>query len=161
MRRARAVLVLAALALGARAAASQQIAGLRLQPSGRVDVLASRIRAVQAGVELDARAGRYVRLGVVGAAGESWYAGASGLSARLEAVGRFELDPDFASRWAPYLTAGLGARYDRVGSWRGVMSAAIGVEGPNANGVIPFVEVGWGGGFRVGLGLRKALPGGR
>lgn len=161
MTRTHVVLVVAALALGARPAAAQRVAGLHLQPSGRVDLLASRIRAVQAGLELDTRAGRYVRLGVVGAAGESWYAGASGLSARAEMVGRFELDPDFRSRWAPYFTAGLGARYDRVGSWRGVMSAAIGLEGPNANGVIPFLEVGWGGGFRVGIGLRKALPSGR
>ena len=151
----------AALALGARAAAAQGRGSLALQPSGRVDVLASRIRAVQAGVGLDARAGRYVRLGLVGAAGESWYAGRSGLSARIEAVGRFVLDPEFATRWAPYITGGIGARYDRVGSWRGVLSAGIGLEGPNANGVVPFVEVGYGGGLRLGIGLRRALTGSR
>jgi hypothetical protein len=113
-----------------------------LQPAARVDAFVARITAVQAGIEGDLVAGRYVRLGLVGGVGGSWRDGESGVSARTEVVGRFIVDPDFTTRWAPYAGAGLGARYDRIDDWRGVLIALIGLEGPGWNGVVPFVEAG-------------------
>jgi len=116
----------------------------------------SSITAVQAGVELSAAASHNLRLAIVGAAGGSWAHGASGLSARADLVGRFLLDPDFQMHWAPYAGGGVGARYDRIGDWRGVLIAVIGIEGPDWNGVVPFIEAGVGGGARFGIGLRAA-----
>jgi hypothetical protein len=133
----------------------------RFQPSGRVDVLASRITAVQAGLGLDAIGGRYLRLGLVGGLGGSWDRSTSGLSARVDAVGRYVLDPDRTARWTPYIGGGVGARYDRIADWRAVLILALGVEGPDWNGVVPFIEAGYGGGTRVGLGLRATRPQGR
>ncbi|MBX6333471.1 MAG: hypothetical protein IRY91_16605 [Gemmatimonadaceae bacterium] len=133
----------------------------RLQPSGRVDVLASRITAVQAGLGLDAMGGRYLRLGIVGGLGGSWDRSTSGLSARVDAVARYVLDPDRTVRWAPYIGGGVGARYDRIADWRAVLILALGVEGPDWNGVVPFIEAGYGGGTRIGLGLRATRPQGR
>ncbi len=136
--------------------------GPLIQPAGRVDVFASSITAVQVGTELSAVAGRYVRVAAVGGMGGSWNDGSSGLSARAELLGRFMLDPDFASRWAPYAVGGLGARYDRVADgWRATLIFALGLEGPNLNGVVPFFEAGLGGGGRFSVGLRKARPFGR
>jgi hypothetical protein len=127
-----------------------------------VDVFVSSVTAVQAGAELSAVAGRYVRIAAVGGIGESWDSGSSGLSARGELLGRFMLDPDFSSRWAPYAAGGLGARYDRVADgWRATLIFALGVEGPNLNGVVPFFEAGFGGGGRFAVGLRKTRPFGR
>lgn len=146
----------------ARAQARASGAGPLLQPAGRVDVFVSSITAVQAGAELSAAAGRYMRVAAVAGLGGSWNDGSSGLSARAEAIGRFMLDPDFRARWAPYAAGGLGARYDDISSgWRATLVIALGVEGPDWNGVVPFFEAGYGGGARFGLGLRKTRPHGR
>ena len=144
------------------AASAQRANGPLFQPAGRVDVFVSSITAVQAGAELSAVAGHYMRVAAVGGVGGSWDDGSSGLSARAEVIGRFMLDPDFRTRWAPYAAGGLGAHYDHVtAGWRATLIIALGVEGPNWNGVVPFFEAGYGGGARVGMGLRKTRPRGR
>lgn len=148
------------LLVGAAHAEAQEREPL-LQPAGRVDVLASRITAVQMSAELSTAAGRNLRVALVGGVGGSYGHGESGLSARAELVGRFLLDPDFTARWAPYAGGGLGARYDRIADWSGVLSVFLGVEGPDWNGVVPFLEVGYGGGGRVGMGLRRTRRRGR
>jgi hypothetical protein len=153
----------ALLALVAGGAHAQIDRGPLIQPAGRVDVFVSSITAVQGAVELSTPAGRYMRVaaqgGIGGSRGEG---GASGLSARAELLGRFMLDPDFHARWAPYAAGGLGARYDRVADgWRATLVIALGLEGPDWNGVVPFLEAGFGGGARLGLGLRKTRPFGR
>ncbi|HEX6535518.1 MAG TPA: hypothetical protein VF041_13060 [Gemmatimonadaceae bacterium] len=162
MSRARVPLAAALLLAGAVAPARAQFREpARVQPAGRVDVLASHITAIQAGTELSLPAGRALRLSLVGGAGGSWADGRSGLSARAELAGRFLLDPNFSARWAPYVGGGGGARYDHIAGWRAVLVVFVGMEGPNWNGVIPFVEVGYGGGGRIGLGLRKTRGRGR
>jgi hypothetical protein len=136
--------------------------GPLIQPAGRVDVFVSSITAVQGGAELSMLAGRYVRVAAVGGLGGSWDHESSGLSARAELIGRFMLDPEFRARWAPYAAGGLGARYDRIADgWRSTLIFALGLEGPNWNGVVPFLEVGYGGGARFGIGLRKTRLFGR
>lgn len=157
------LLALCALAALAAPRASAQLSrGPLIQPAGRVDVFVSSVTAVHAGVELSAVAGRYMRIAAVGGLGGSWSDGSSGPSARAELVGRFLLDPDFTSRWAPYAAGGVGARYDRVADgWRGTLILALGMEGPNLEGVVPFFEAGFGGGARFSVGLRKARPFGR
>lgn len=152
----------ALVSLGAESASAQVDRGPLLQPAGRVDVFVSSITAIQGAVELSVPAGRYMRLAAVGGLGGSWDEASSGLSARAELTGRFMLDPDFRSRWAPYAAGGLGARYDRVNDgWRATLVIAIGVEGPDLEGVVPFVEAGYGGGARFGIGLRKTRVFGR
>lgn len=151
-------LVLSALlpaALGAARLQGQQ--RVTVQPEGRVDVLAARRTAVQGGVGVNVPAGRSVRLELVGAAGASTIGGDAGFSTRLDGIARYLLDPDFVSRWGAYGGGGLGARYDRGAGWRGVLIALIGLEGPRWGGVVPFVEVGYGGGARVGAGVRRAV----
>lgn len=151
----------ALLLLGGAASAAAQSVETGVQSAGRVDVLASSITAVQAGAELSVPAGRNLRTALVGALGGSTRHGETGLSARAELVGRFLLDPDFTARWAPYAGGGIGARYDRIRNWSGVVSLFVGLEGPNWNGVVPFLEVGYGGGGRFGMGLRKTRGRGR
>lgn len=133
----------------------------RVQTGARVDVLASSITAAQAGLELSAAASTNVRVSLVTAVGESWSHGRIGLSARADLVARFLLDPDFSMRWAPYAGGGLGLRYDKIGDWRGTIIAVLGLEGPNWSGVVPFVEGGFGGGVRLGVGFRTTRRVGR
>ncbi len=168
MRRGSGLLLSIGLSLGAllplvaKPLVAQVDRGPLIQPAARVDVFVSSVTAVQAGAELSAIAGRYMRIAAVGGVGGSRDNGSSGLSARGELLGRFMLDPDFHSRWAPYAAGGLGARYDHVADgWRATLIFAIGLEGPNLNGVVPFFEAGFGGGGRFSVGLRKARPFGR
>lgn len=133
----------------------------RIQTGARLDVLASTITAVQAGIELNTAASTNVRVALTTAAGESWSHGHTGLSARADLVARFLLDPDFSMRWAPYAGGGLGIRYDKIGNWRGTIIAVLGVEGPNWSGVVPFAEGGFGGGVRLGVGFRATRRAGR
>lgn len=133
----------------------------RIQTGARLDVLSSTVTAVQAGVELSMAASSNVRVALTTAVGASWSNGRAGLSARADLVGRFLLDPDFSMRWAPYAGGGLGLRYDRIGDWRGTIIAVLGVEGPNWSGVVPFVEGGFGGGVRLGVGFRATRRAGR
>lgn len=157
-----ATIAAAAMSLAISSSAQGQRAGSLLQPAGRVDVFVSSITAVQAGAELSAMAGRYVRVAAVGGLGGSWNERTSGLSARAEVVGRFVLDPNFVARWAPYAAGGIGARYDHITpGWRATLIVALGVEGPDWNGVVPFFEAGYGGGARFGVGLRKTRQRGR
>jgi hypothetical protein len=142
-------------ALGAARLQGQQ--RVRVQPEGRVDVLAARRTAVHGGIGVNLPAGRSVRLELVSAVGASTVGGNTGFSTRLEGVARYLLDPDFVSRWGAYGGGGLGARYDRGAGWRGVLIALIGLEGPRWGGVVPFVEAGYGGGARVGAGVRMAV----
>ena len=106
-------------------------------------------------------AGTYVRLGVVGAGGRAWTDGEAVASARVDAVARFVVDPLREFRWSPYAAGGLGGMYDDAERWRVVLVGALGVEGPALGAVIPAVEIGFGGGPRVGIVFRRTMPGRR
>jgi hypothetical protein len=144
--------ILAVALLAARDATAQR-AGPR--PLVRADVVLARATAVQGALGLTLPLGNYVRLDGVAGAGVERSAGASGASARGDLVGRFLLDPFRQSRWSGYAGAGLSALRSE-GDWRGYLLAVIGVEGPGAHGVLPALELGLGGGARVGVVLRSA-----
>lgn len=105
--------------------------------------------------------GRYVRLAVIGGAGVTDDRDELNASARGDVVARFVLDPDFGDRWAPYAGGGLTARYERPAAWRGYLNASLGLEGPRVGRLAPFLELGFSGGRRLGIGLRDAAGGRR
>ena len=51
--------------------------------------------------------------------------------------------------------------YDEAEHWRAVLVGSVGVEGPAIGSVLPAIEVGFGGGTRLGVVVRRALPGRR
>jgi len=51
--------------------------------------------------------------------------------------------------------------YDEAERWRAVLVGILGVEGPALGSVVPAIEVGFGGGTRVGVAVRRAVPGRR
>jgi len=71
------------------------------------------------------------------------------------------VDPLREFRWAPYGSGGLGAIYDGDEHWRGVLIGALGIEGPAVGRMMPAFEVGFGGGARFGVVVRRAMPGRR
>ena len=133
----------------------------RVLAEGRLDVIAARSTSLEVAGGASAPAGDYVRLGAdigagaVSGAGRGWRPGA-----RVDATARFHLDAFTERGWAPYLTGGLSYRV--AVRDRGVLDlvAALGVHAPATLGFVPALEVGFGGGFRVGLvagiGARRA-----
>lgn len=133
----------------------------RIQPEARADFIDARAATAHLGVGFSVPAGTYVRVGLVGAAGQAWNDGDAVAAGRVDAIARFVADPLREFRWAPYVAGGLGALYDEAERWRAVIVGVLGVEGPALGAVIPAFEVGFGGGTRIGVVVRRAVPGRR
>jgi len=141
------------------ALARAQIPEQPIQIEGRIDGLFARTTGVEAGLAVTVPAGIYVRSGLVAGLG----AGRHGAEGRTDFVSRFSLDPFRQSRWAPYVGGGLSGRYrSRLdGGSRAYLLIFLGVEGPLSigamDGWVPAVELGLGGGARVGVILRRGI----
>jgi len=151
------------LAIGAGQAVAQRAASAspRAQPEARADFINARAPAAHLGIGVSVAAGTYVRLALVAAAGQAWRDGDGVAAGRVDALARFVADPLRESRWAPYAAGGVSGMYDTAERWRGVLVGVLGVEGPSLGSVVPAIEVGFGGGTRVGAVLRRSLPGRR
>jgi hypothetical protein len=140
-----------------------QIPTQPVQSEVRVDGIFARSSGVEAGFGVSVPAGIYVRTGLVGGAG----AGRHGVESRADFIARFSLDPFRQSRWAPYAGAGLSGRFRPAddGGAKGFLLVFLGLEGPlpdrQLSGWVPALEVGLGGGARVGVILRRGIAGRR
>jgi hypothetical protein len=139
---------------------AQQVAGLRPRAEARVDYLGPNPNALHAGIGLNLQLGTYVRLELVGAGGAGWEHGESGTSARGDVLARFTFDPFRERRWGLSAGGGLSVRYDnRAGSdddWRALIAIVLDLEGPRTGPIAPAIQLGLGGGARVGAILRGA-----
>ena len=131
--------------------------GSAIQPELRADFLGARVGAMQLGAGVAGPVGDYLRLGGDIGAGVAGGAGGPFLSSRADFYGRFHLDPRAESRWAPYLVAGGSFRADAGTRGRLYALAAVGAEGPASHPIVPAVELGFGGGVRAGVVLRRGM----
>ena len=127
----------------------------------RADLLAGPPAGAQVGVGANVAAGYYLRIGVDAAAGASARYGGAFASGRVDIVTRYLLDPFREFRWAPYIGGGFTAQWDRRATRRGDLLLVAGIEGPAHGGWISSVELGLGGGARLGVVLRRARSNGR
>lgn len=140
-------------------AARGQTTTQAIQPEVRVDGIFARTTGVEAGLGVTVPAGIYVRTGLVAGLG----GGTHGVEGRTDLVARFSMDPFRQSRWAPYAGAGLSGRYRSAdaGGSRAYLLVFLGIEGPLRNGAthgwVPAIELGLGGGTRVGIGMRTGI----
>ena len=153
--------VLVALILAAAATARAQDAPrVRPRPEARLDYLGPRPHAIQAGFGVNAPLGTYVRVGFVGAGGVGWNAERSGASLRADVIARFAFDPFRERRWGVSLGGGLSLRHDSAvteGSrWRPLLALVADLEGPTTGPIAPAIQLGLGGGARVGIVVRWA-----
>ena len=138
---------------------SAQIVQQKIQSEGRLDAIFARSAGVEAVYGFTVPVGIYVRSGLVAGIG----AGRHGVEGRTDFISRFSFDPFRQTRWAPYAGAGLSGRYRSKldGGVRAYLLVFLGVEGPlplgELSGWVPAVEVGLGGGARVGLILRRGV----
>jgi len=154
-------LVLGFALLAARPAYAQVARSVPLLPQweARVEGTAAREPAAHAGVGLNVRAGYYARVGLTVAAGAA--RGADDIwrgSQRVDAAVRFLLDPFTEERHGLYGGAGVSVRHDD-GSFAPSLLLLAGLEGRPRRGISPALEVGIGGGVRVGVVLRRTRPG--
>lgn len=125
----------------------------------RLDAIFARSSAVQASYGFTVPASLYVRSGLVAGIG----VGRHGVEGRTDLIARFSLDPFRQSRWAPYAGAGLSGRYrsELDGGSRAYLLVFVGFEGPlplgERAGWVPALEVGLGGGGRVGVIMRRGI----
>lgn len=118
----------------------------RVQPELRVDALGPAQYTIEPSAGLIVPVGRYVRASIGAGYGERL---------RVDALGRFTLDPFRQQRWALSIGGGLSFRR------RTYLAVVADLEGPEMRGWLPAFQVGLSGGFRAGIGVRRAIPGRR
>jgi hypothetical protein len=125
---------------------------LGVTPELRADVIRLNDRfGAEAGGGVQIPMGYYTRVGVTAAAG----AVGSNASGRLDLVARFLFDPFRQQRWGVSAGAGISVRARANDHVRPYLLTVIDLEGPsNASGLTPALQVGLGGGIRLGGALR-------
>lgn len=131
------------------------------QFEARIDALGGPPAGAQAGIGANVAAGYYFRFDAIVAAGAASRGGAAVPSGRADLAARYLLDPFNEVKWGPYAGGGFTAQWDRSAKWRGGLLVLIGVEGPAGAGWRTAVELGLGGGARLGVVLRRARSNGR
>ena len=141
----------------ATAAAAQGSVPPGVRPEVRADVFLGSRGAVQAGAGLQFPAGLYVRVGADVAAGvRTGRVDGTRLDGRVDVLGRFLLDPYRQSRFGLSAGAGLGTRFERGERATPLLLVAVDVEEhQRGDSWVRALQVGLGGGARVGIVLRR------
>ncbi len=135
-----------------------------LQWELRADALAGPPAGGQLGFGANVAADSYVRVGIDLAGGLAASGGGAVSTARADFITRYLFDPFKEISWGPYAGGGFSAQWDRradSNNWRGDLLVVIGVEGPAHSGWRTSIELGLGGGARLGVVLRRARSNGR
>ncbi|MDE3126708.1 MAG: hypothetical protein KGL38_01815 [Gemmatimonadota bacterium] len=141
-----------AVALAPRAAPAQAIPPT---PEVRADLLGPGPGALELGAGVNLGAGYYQRVELDAAGGARGGAGALVGTGRLDALMRLLLDPFGQRRWGLSLAGGVSVRYDAGGKVRPYLAGALDFEGPTRHGVRVAYQVGFGGGVRLGVVIRR------
>jgi hypothetical protein len=149
-----------ALALSPVAASAQAFQFVpRVQPEFRIDAVAARKPTILAGFGANVPAGYYLRVAASAVGGMSVESG--DVIGRAELVGRYLTDPFRQMRWGAYGGGGLALIADEGERRQAALILVAGVEFPGATGWRPSLEVGFGGGTRVGVVFKPARRIGR
>jgi hypothetical protein len=156
------VLRLCAFLSGALFAVAHPAGGQALSPPTyaeyRLDAIFARSTSVQGGLGAVIPLGTYVRLSIDGAGGATWQDGVSRATGRVDAVGRFLLDPLREVPFGLSVGGGLSLLYDADGDKRvrPYVTAVVDLEARKRRGITPAFQLGLGGGTRVGVVLRSS-----
>ena len=158
MARAFALIALVAT-VGAAREAFAQASSNRLMPyaESRGDVIIGRGTAGEVGAGVQLPMGYYVRLGFTGAVGATRRSDSTLTSLRGDLIARFLLDPFRETKWALSLGGGVSVPYvDGDKSTQPYATLVLDLEGPRTNGVSPAIQLGLGGGTRIGVVFRTS-----
>ena len=124
-------------------------------PAVRADLLLDRDVGAQVAVGGAVAAAYNLRLvGDVGVGGVR-RAGQWEPTGRLDLLARWLSDPFRQSRWGLNAGGGIGVRFEADRTPRTIAIVTVGIEGRGDGRWVPGVEAGMGGGFRLGLTLRR------
>ena len=152
-----AILVLVGVSNGADAQTQSLIPPL--YPEFRADAIVARETAAQVGAGVVVPLGIYVRFSVDAAGGVTFADNTSRASGRVDAIGRFLLDPFRETPVAVSFGGGLSVPYvDGQSHVRPYLTAVLDIEGRKRGAVTPALQIGLGGGARVGIVLRASQP---
>jgi len=148
---------LAAVGLLVSVAAGAQQQPTRAYAEYRADVIIARGTAAQLGAGAVIPLGIYVRLGVDAAGGATWSHGETVGSGRVDAIARFLLDPFRESRLGFSIGGGVSAPIGSAEpSQPPYLTAVVDLEGRRGHGITPALQIGLGGGTRIGVVLRQS-----
>ena len=116
---------------------------------------------LHAGVGINVPLGSYVRLELDGAGGVTRRADANHHSGRADAITRFLLDPFAESPWGLSIGGGMSALIADGARTHAYLVVVADLEAPRVGGIVPALQVGLGGGLRVGLVARAHRAGRR
>jgi len=123
----------------------------------RVDGIMGGGTTAQAGFGVVVPLGIYVRLGIDAAGGATWSDDASRGSGRVDVIGRFLLDPFREAPVGLSLGGGVSVPYvDGQKTIRPYLTAVVDIEGRMRGRLTPALQLGLGGGTRIGLVLRTS-----
>ncbi len=131
-------------------------AAVRWRTALRADALIDRDVGAQLAIGLAVPAQYNVRLALdIGAGGvrrdDTWRT-----TGRLDVLARWLSDPFRQSRWGVNAGGGVGIRFEDMQEARVVAIITLGVEGTSDGRWVPGVELGLGGGVRLGVTMRRA-----
>ncbi|HEX6314582.1 MAG TPA: hypothetical protein VFZ73_06965 [Gemmatimonadaceae bacterium] len=132
----------------------------RVHPEFRIDVVTGDVSSAHLGGGVHIRSGTYFQIAVLAGAGLAWKDDVQRNSYRVEAQGRFHLDPFRASRFGLYGIGGVATSHDPFIHWQSRLVVGAGVELPAHGRGTLAVEATLAGGFRVSVAARR-LPLGR
>jgi len=125
-------------------------------PELRVDAISGRGTALQGGAGVTIPAGIYVRVAIDGAAGTTWRDGGAHASGRGDVLARFTLDPFREVPLGLSLGGGVSVPMAEGDRTRPYATVVVDVEGRRRGNWTPAVQVGLGGGVRVGVAIRRS-----
>lgn len=151
------------LAASATVAVAQRAAPMRATPVLRTDaIVESGATSVHVGAGLVVPAGYQVRIAIEGGAGATRRDTDWRPSARLDATARFLFDPFRETRWGVSAGGGAGLRWEQGEAPRPVALIVVGLQGPaDGRRWLRGVELGLGGGVRLGITVARPVPGRR
>ena len=124
----------------------------------RADVIVGRGTTTQLGLGAVIPGGVYARMSVDGAAGTTWRDGGTHTSGRVDIVARFLLDPFREAPVGLSFGAGVSVPYVAGDSHvRPYLTFVTDIEGRRRGGFTPALQLGLGGGARVGVVLRRSV----
>ena len=157
-------LLAAAFAPATRAMAQQSARSVFPPIELRADAIDPRSTSagtLQAGVGVNIPLGSYVRLELDGAGGVTRRAEEDHHSGRADAIARFLLDPFAESPWGLSIGGGMSVLFADGARTHAYLVVVTDLEAPRVRSVVPALQVGLGGGLRVGVVVRAYRAGRR
>ena len=126
-----------------------------------IDVRSVHSGTLHAGVGANIPLGTYVRLELDGAGGVTRRDSVDHNSGRVDAIARFLLDPFNDAPWGLSIGGGMSAIFESGATTNEYLVVVVDIEAPHVGPITPALQLGLGGGVRIGVVARGYRSGRR